>query len=165
MAKDNSFDIVSEIDLQVIDDVVNVVRKEINNRFDLKGTGARIDFNRTEKKVTILGTAEFQLKQIKDILRQKMAKRAVSSKCLKSLEIEKASGDMVKETNEVICGIDKELAREMVKDIKTMKLKVQASIQEDKIRVSGKNRDDLQNVITFVKGKDYPIPLQYANYR
>jgi cyclic-di-GMP-binding protein len=165
MAKDSSFDIVSEIDLQVIDDVVNVTKKEIDNRFDLKGTGATIEFNRLEKKIIILGTAEFQIKQMREILRQKMAKRNVSSKCLKTLSLEKASNDMVRETNEVICGITHEIGRDIVKDIKTLKCKVQAAIQEDKIRVSGKSKDDLQEVITLVRGKEYPIPLQFINYR
>lgn len=165
MAKDSSFDIVSEIDLQIIDDVVNVAMKDINNRFDLKGTGSKIEFDRNSKKVTFFAQSEFQVKQIKDILRQKMAKREVSSKCLKAQTIEKASGDTVREVNDLVCGIDKEQAKKMVKDIKDLKIKVQAAIQEDKIRVSGKSRDDLQAVIAMVKGKDYPIPLQFNNYR
>ncbi len=165
MAKDSSFDIVSEIDLQVVDDVVNVTKKEVNNRFDLKGTGSDIIFDRGAKTVTITAPSDYQVKQIRQILRQKMAKRSVSSKAIKSQGIEKAAGDTVREVNEVICGIDSDLGRSMVKDIKTLKLKVQASIQENQIRVSGRKRDDLQTVIAFIKGKEYPIPLQFRNYR
>lgn len=165
MAKDESFDIVSEIDLQLVDDVINVTRKEIANRFDLKNTGSKIEFDRKEKKVTITAPSEYQLRQIRDILKQKMAKRNVSSKALKAKPIEKAGGDMVYEVNEVVCGIDSDLARAMVKEIKTLKLKVQASINEQKIRVSGKKRDDLQTVIAHIKSRHYPIPLQFENFR
>ena len=165
MSKNSSFDIQSEIDLQIVDDVINVSKKEINNRFDLKGTGASIEFDRGEKTVTILGTSEYQVKQIRDIMRQKMAKRGVSSKAIKQKSIEKATGDMVREVNTVVCGIDIELAREMVKQIKALKLKVQASIQETKVRVSGKSKDDLQKVISHIKDTEYPIPLKFTNYR
>lgn len=165
MAKDSSFDIVSEIDLQIIDDVVNVTDKEIKNRFDLKNIGASISFDRSAKTVVIAAPSDYHIKQIRDIMKQKMAKRNVSSKALKGRDIEKASGDTVRLVNDVVCGIDKELARTMVKDIKNLKLKIQASINEDKIRISGKNKDDLQNVIKFIKEADYPIPLQFTNYR
>lgn len=165
MAKDFSFDIVSEVDLQVVDDVINVASKEINNRFDLKGTGSKIEFERGTKKVIFKAPSEFQVKQIKDILKQKMAKRDLSAKCLKPKPIEKASGDTVREENDIVCGIDKEQAKKMVKDIKDLKLKVQAAIQDEKLRVSGRSKDDLQAVMTMVKKKDYPIPLQFNNYR
>ncbi|MBU1862039.1 MAG: YajQ family cyclic di-GMP-binding protein [Candidatus Omnitrophica bacterium] len=165
MAKDESFDIVSEIDLQIVDDVINVARKELANRFDLKNTGSKIEFDRNEKEVTITAPSEYQLQQIRDILKQKMAKRNVSSKALRPKPIEKAGGDMVFEVNEVVCGIDSDLARAMVKEIKTLKLKVQASINEQKIRVSGKKRDDLQTVIAHIKEQHYPIPLQFDNFR
>jgi len=166
MAKDSSFDIVSEVDLQTVDDVINVAMKEINNRFDLKNTGSKIEFNRGEKKVTIHAPSEFQLAQIKDILKQKMAKRSISSKCLRQKSLEKATGDTVRELNDIVYGIPQDLAKSMVKDIKALKLKrLNASIQDTKIRISSPNKDDLQEIITFVKEKDYPIPLQFTNYR
>lgn len=165
MAKDASFDIVSEIDIQVIDDVVNVSQKEIANRFDLKGTGAEITFDRSAKKITFHAQSEFQVKQLKDILKQKMAKREVSAKALSPKPIEKASHDMVKEHNDLVCGIDKEMAKKIIKDIKGLKLKVQATIQDEQIRISGKSRDDLQEVIKFIREKDYPVPLQFTNFR
>jgi len=165
MAQDCSFDIVSEIDLQIIDDVVNVAMKEINNRFDLKGQNATIEFSRGEKTVTFHAPSEFQIKQIKDVLNLKMAKRDVSTKAFKIKKTEKGTGGAIKEINEVVCGIDKELAKEITKDIKGLSVKVQSSIQDEKIRVTGKNKDDLQVVIHALREKDYPISLQFANYR
>jgi uncharacterized protein YajQ (UPF0234 family) len=166
MAKDSSFDVVSEVDLQTIDDVINVALKEINNRFDLKNTGAKIEFNRGEKKVTIHAPSEFQLGQIKDILKQKMAKRDVSSKCLRQKALEKATGDTVREINDIVYGIPQDLAKSMVKDIKGLKLKrLNASIQDTKIRIASPSKDDLQQVMAFIKEKDYPVPLQFNNYR
>lgn len=165
MAQDPSFDIVSEVDLQVVDDVVNVAMKEIGTRFDFKGTNAKIDFNRKEKSITFSAQSAFQLDQVKDILSQKMAKRGMSSKALKSKGVEEATGGSARETCELITGIETDLAKKIVKDIKDTKLKVQASIQDEKIRVSGKSKDDLQDVIKLVKENDYSIPLQFVNYR
>ncbi|OGS45845.1 MAG: YajQ family cyclic di-GMP-binding protein [Elusimicrobia bacterium RIFOXYD2_FULL_34_15] len=165
MASDFSFDIVSQIDLQAIDDAVNISMKEIVNRYDLKGTNSIIEFNRTEKTVTLSAGSDFHLKQIKAILISKMAKRGVSNKSLSIKNTETNLSGGVRETNNLVCGIEKELAKSIVKDIKTLNLKVQSSIQEEQIRVSSKAKDDLQSVISFIKSKDYPIPLQFVNYR
>lgn len=165
MAKDPSFDIVSEVDMQVIDDCVNVALKEINNRFDFKGQNITIELNKGEKTITINAPADFVLNQVRDILFQKFIKRGLNQKCLREKKKEKAAGDSVREINEVISGIDKDLAKVIVKDIKEMKLKVQASIQDEQVRVSGAKKDDLQAVINMIKEKDYPIPLQFTNYR
>jgi len=166
MAKDPSFDIVSEVDLQAIDDAINVAMKDVNNRFDLKNTDSKIEFNRQNKKVIISAPSEFQLNQVKDILKQKMAKRGISPKSILAKNIEKASGDSVRETNDIVCGIPQDLAKNIIKDIKGLKIKkLTASIQEDKIRVTAKNRDDLQTVIAFLKEKQLSIPLQFTNYR
>jgi cyclic-di-GMP-binding protein len=165
MAGESSFDIVSEVDMQAVDDVVNVAMKEVNNRFDLKSLGVKIELNRGDKTLTISAPSEFVVKQLKDILLQKMAKREISQKILRLKKTENASGGSIREIDDIVCGIDKELARAIVKDIKTTELKVQASIQDDTIRVSGKNKDDLQSVIHFIREKDYPAPLQFKNYR
>ncbi|MEI0603059.1 YajQ family cyclic di-GMP-binding protein [Brachyspira alvinipulli] len=165
MAKDPSFDIVSEVDMQVIDDCVNVATKEIDNRFDFKGQNIKIELNKGEKTITIIAPADFVLNQVKDILFQKFIKRGLNQKCLKEKKKEKAAGDAVREIDEIVHGIDKDLAKQIVKDIKDMKLKVQASIQDEQIRVSGAKKDDLQAVISMIKEKDYPIPLQFTNYR
>lgn len=165
MAKDPSFDIVSEVDMQVMDDCVNVTKKEITNRFDLKSLNLVIDFNRNEKTITITAPDDFSLKQTKEILFQKMLKRDLSMKCLAVKKKEDASAGSVRETNTIVNGIDKELAKIITKDIKDMKLKVTASIQDEQVRVTGAKKDDLQDVINMLKGKDYPIPLQFTNYR
>ncbi|MEI0843673.1 YajQ family cyclic di-GMP-binding protein [Brachyspira pilosicoli] len=165
MPRDPSFDIVSVVDMQVMDDCVNVAVKEISNRFDFKGQNITIELNKGEKTVTITAPAEFVLNQVKDILFQKFIKRGLNQKSLREKKKEKASGDAVREINEIVNGIDKDLAKEIVKDIKDMKLKVQASIQDEQVRVSGAKKDDLQAVITMLKGKDYPIPLQFVNFR
>lgn len=165
MAKDSSFDVVSQVDMQVIDDCVNLTVKEINNRFDLKGQSIEVDFNRADATITITASADFVVGQVKDILFQRLIKRNLSKKSIREKKKEKASGDSVREINEIVNGIDKDLAKGIVKDIKEMKFKVQASIQEDQVRVSGAKRDDLQEVINMLKEKDYPIPLQFINYR
>lgn len=165
MASDFSFDIVSQVDLQAIDDAVNVSMKEIVNRFDLKGTNSTIEFNRTEKTVILSAGSGFCLKQIKAVLVSKLAKRGISQKSLSVRKTETNLSGAVRETDNIICGIEKELAKSIVKDIKKLNLKVQVSIQDEQIRVSGKAKNDLQSVISFVKSKDYPIPLQFVNYR
>ncbi len=165
MANDFSFDIVSQVDLQAIDDAVNVSMKEIVNRFDLKETNSTIEFNRTEKTVILSAGSDFYLKQIKAVLVSKLAKRGISQKSLSLKKTETNLSGAVRETYNIICGIEKELAKSIVKDIKTLNLRVQVSIQDEQIRVSGKAKDDLQSVISFVKSKDYPIPLQFVNYR
>ena len=165
MAKNFSFDIVSEVNLQTIDDVINITSKEIHTRFDLKTTKSTIEFDRHGKLVNIQAPSEFHINQIREILKQKMAKRSISSKTLSIKSTEKASGDMVRQVNEVVAGIQQDLAKKIVKDIKTLKIKAQASINEDKIRISAKAKDNLQEVIQFVKEKDYTIPLQFVNYR
>jgi Uncharacterized protein conserved in bacteria len=165
MAQDFSFDIVSEVDLQVIDDVVNVTVKEISNRFDLKGKGIELTLNRGEKIITVLAPSEFMAKQAMDILSQKMSKRNVSSKALSLKKKEDTSGGFIRETHTVINGIDMELAKTIVKDIKILGLRIQAAIQDEKIRVSGKDKDELQKVIHAVRETDYPIPIQFTNYR
>ncbi len=165
MAKDASFDIVSEVDMQIIDDCINVTKKEISNRFDLKSLNIVIDFNRGEKTITITTPDDFSLSQVKDILFQKITKRELNMKCLSVKKKENSSGGTVREISDIVNGIDKELAKTITKDIRDMKLKVNASIQEDKIRVSAAKKDDLQAVISMLKEKDYPIPLQFNNYR
>lgn len=165
MATENSFDIVSEIDLQAMDDAVNTAMREVKNRFDLKTLDATIELDRAGKQIVIHAPSDFVVKQLRDILSQKMAKRDISSKALKLKKTEQASGGTVRETNEIVSGINMELAKTMVKDIKALNLKVQASIQDEQVRVSGKSKDDLQAVIHAVREKDYPIPLQFKNYR
>ncbi|MFH0947979.1 MAG: YajQ family cyclic di-GMP-binding protein [Elusimicrobiota bacterium] len=165
MANDFSFDIVSQVDLQAVDDAVNISMKEIINRFDLKGTNSVIELNRVEKTVILSASSEFHLKQIKNVLSAKMAKRGISHKSLSVKKIETNISGAVRETNNIVCGIEKELAKSIVKDIKILNLKVQLAIQDEQIRVSSRVKDDLQLAINFIKSKDYPVPLQFVNYR
>ncbi|ADG82286.1 YajQ family cyclic di-GMP-binding protein [Thermincola potens] len=163
MAKDNSFDIVSVVDKQEIDNAVNQAMREIENRFDFKGSKSEIRHD--GNTITLISDDEFKLKNVVDILESKMVKRNVDLKALKYGRIEPAAGDTVRQVVTVQQGIDKETAKEIVKFIKNTKLKVQAQIQEDQVRVSGKSRDDLQAVIKAVREHDFGIPLQFTNYR
>lgn len=165
MAKDSSFDLVSELDLQAVLDAVNVSKKEINNRFDFKGTGVELEFNKEDKTITFLADTDFQADQLKDILISKMIKRGLSPKGLVLEKEEKASGNKIRKIEKLVTGIEQEQAKKIVKDIKDFNKKVQASIQEDKLRISSKDKDVLQEVIQFIKKKDYPVPLQFRNYR
>ncbi|KNZ69359.1 hypothetical protein Tfer_1996 [Thermincola ferriacetica] len=163
MAKDNSFDIVSVVDKQEIDNAVNQAMREIENRFDFKGSKSEVRHD--GNTITLISDDEFKLKNVVDILESKMVKRNVDLKALKYGRIEPAAGDTVRQVVTIQQGIDKETAKEIVKFIKNTKLKVQAQIQEDQVRVSGKSRDDLQAVIKAVREHDFGIPLQFTNYR
>ncbi|MBI4978365.1 MAG: YajQ family cyclic di-GMP-binding protein [Spirochaetes bacterium] len=165
MAKDASFDIVSQADLQMVDDAVNTAMREIDNRFDLKGLGISITLERTAKTITLFAPSDFQIDMIKQILVQKMTKRGLSAKVMKVKTTEAATGGAVREVNDIITGVDKEVAKTIIKDIKDMKYKVQTSIQDEQIRVVSPSKDELQKVIALIRGKDYPIALQFTNFR
>jgi uncharacterized protein YajQ (UPF0234 family) len=165
MPQDASFDIVSSVDLQEIDNAVNQAMKEIAVRYDFKGSASRIEFDRLQKKITILADDEMKLRALKEILSMRCAKRGISVKALKFGEEEKALGDSVRQQVEIIQGIPQEKAKEIVRVIKDLKLKVQPSIQGDQIRVSGKKKDELQTVIVRLRESKLDIPLQFVNYR
>lgn len=163
MSKESSFDIVCTVELQEVDNAVNQALKEISQRFDLKGSQSEI---RREDYTLILASAdEYKLKSVIDILQSKLVKRQVPLKALSYDKVEAALGGTVRQKVELQKGIPVEKAREIVKAIKQTKIKVQAQIQEDQIRVSGKNRDDLQAVIKNLKDTDWGIELQFTNYR
>lgn len=158
-----SFDIVSEVDKQEVRNAVDQANKEITNRFDFKGSDARIE--QADYALTVFADDEFKLEQVEDVLNNKLLKRGIDIKCLDKGKVEKVSGNKVKQTLTVKTGIDTELAKKIVKQIKDSKLKVQASIQGDAVRVSGPKRDTLQETIALVKKADYGFPLQYQNFR
>jgi uncharacterized protein YajQ (UPF0234 family) len=159
-----SFDIVSEVEKTEVKNAVEQTNKEVGTRFDFKGSDARVE--QAELKLTVWADNEFQLDQVQDILNTKLAKRGVDIKCLEvSEKIEKVSGNKVKRSCEVKVGVEIELAKKIVKLLKDSKLKVQASIQGDTVRVTGKNRDDLQDAIAFVRKSITDFPLQYQNFR
>ncbi|MGE5309019.1 MAG: YajQ family cyclic di-GMP-binding protein [Deltaproteobacteria bacterium] len=165
MAANPSFDIVSEVDMQEVDNAVNQAKKEIANRYDFKGSKSTIELNREEKKITLIGDDDFKLRSLRDVLSTKMAKRGVSLKSLKYGEPEKAFEGTLRQKIDIATGIDKEKARDLVKIIKDLGLKVQASIEGEKIKVSGPKKDDLQAVISHLRGVDFPLPLSFTNYR
>jgi uncharacterized protein YajQ (UPF0234 family) len=159
-----SFDIVSEVDKTEVRNAVDQTNKEVGTRFDFKGSDARVE--QAELVLTVFADNDFQLGQVQDILNGKLAKRGVDIRSLDiSDKIEKISGNKVKRTCTVKVGVETELAKKIVKLIKESKLKVQASIQGDSVRVSGKKRDDLQEAIAFVKKSITDFPLQYQNFR
>ena len=159
-----TFDIVSEVDKTEVKNAVDQTNKEVGTRFDFKGSDARIE--QAELVLTVFADNEFQLNQVQDVLNAKLTKRGVDIKCLEIGEkIEKISGNKVKRACTIKTGVEIELAKKIVKLIKDSKMKVQASIQGDTVRVSGKNRDDLQEAIAFTKKTITDFPLQYQNFR
>jgi hypothetical protein len=163
MSKDASFDIVSKVDMAGLTDAVHQANKEIDTRFDLKGTGCELVLEK--EAVTAKAPDELKLRNIRDILEARMIKRGLSIKALDYGKVEEALGGTVRQVIGIKQGIDRDRARTITGIIKDKKLKVQAQVQDDQIRVSGKSRDDLQTVIAALKAADLDIDLQYVNYR
>ncbi|MCG8312235.1 MAG: YajQ family cyclic di-GMP-binding protein [Pseudomonadales bacterium] len=157
-----SFDIVSELDMHEVTNAVDQANREVSNRFDFKGTNAR--FEQNENVITMIGQADFQLKQLWDILETKLIKRGIDVVCA-----ELADPDVnVAEARQLVTlrqGLESALSKKLVKMIKDAKLKVQASVQGDQVRVNGKKRDDLQQVIAMLKESNFEMPLQFNNFR
>lgn len=158
-----SFDIVSEVNQVEVQNALEQANKEITNRFDFKGSDARIE--RSEKTLTLFADDDFKLGQVKEVLLGKLAKRNVDTRCLEEEKIEKVSGNKVKQAITVKEGVDSELAKKIVKLLKDSKLKVQASIQGEAVRVNGAKRDVLQEAIALVRKSITDFPLQYQNFR
>lgn len=158
-----SFDIVSEVNQVELKNAIEQANKEIANRFDFKGSDSRVELG--EKVVLAFADDNFKLDQVYDVLIGKVAKRGVDVRCLDRAKIEKISGDKLKQSITVRIGVEQDLAKRIVKMIKDSKLKVQASIQGDAVRVSGAKRDDLQAVITLMKKSVTDYPLQFGNFR
>ncbi len=158
-----SFDVVSELNMQEVDNAVNQARKEILTRYDFKGARAEITLDKDGIHLT--AADDYKMKALIDVLQTKAVKRGVSLKALDLGPIEPGGSGTVKCLIKLIQGIEIEKARELVKIVKGLNLKVQAAIEGEKLRVSGKNRDDLQTVIGTLRSKDYPIPLQFNNFR
>jgi cyclic-di-GMP-binding protein len=165
MAQQNTFDIVSKVDMAEVKNALNQALKEIQQRFDFKGTNSDIELDEKNHTLTLSTASEFTLKSLNDVLQQKLVRRNISLKALSYGKVEPAARDSVRQVVTMQQGIPIEKAREIVKFIKDEKLKVQASINGDFVRVSGKDRDTLQQVIAALKGKDFGIDMQYTNYR
>jgi len=162
---ENNFDIVSAVDLPEVLNAVQQSRKELANRFDLKGSESTIELNEKESRLVLISANEYKLKAVHDILHQKLVKRKVPLKALTAGAVQAAAGSTVRQEIIIQNGIPVEKCKEIVKVIKQSKLKVQVAIQGDLVRVSAKSRDTLQDVIALVKAKDFGIHTEFTNYR
>lgn len=160
-----SFDIVSELDLQEVDNAVNNVRKETETRYDFRGVHTEIDFNRKTKVISLLTGDDMKIRAIRDMLISHFVRRKADPKSMEFGEPEKTSRGQLKQEIKLHDGIDKDSARKLVKIIKDSKVKVQASIQDEQVRVTGKQIDDLQAIIALLRETDFELPLQYVNMK
>ena len=160
-----SFDIVSSIDLQEVDNAVNQSKKELATRFDFKGSKSSLEFDKAEKIIKIIADDDLKLRNLQDILKMRIVARKISSKALEFEEPEKAFEGTLRQSVKLVQGIPQDKAKNIVKVIKEAKFKVQASIQDDQIRVISKDKDELQSVIRHLHSSNLDIPLQFTNYR
>ncbi|MBP7331723.1 MAG: putative nucleotide-binding protein [Firmicutes bacterium ADurb.Bin373] len=163
MAKENTFDIVSRVDMQEVRNSVDQAVREIRTRFDFKGSRSDIIFDGEE--ITLIGDDDFKLRNVIDILENRLVKRGINIKALRYGKVEPAAKDTVRQKLNLVQGVDKEQSKIITRLVKESKLKVQVSIQGDQVRISGKNRDDLQEIIKIIKDYEFDIPLQFVNYR
>ncbi len=165
MADEHSFDIVSKVDMQEVLNSVQQATKEISQRFDFKGSKSSIEFNKDKAEITVISDDEQKMKSVIDILQSKFAKRGVSLKSLVYGKVEQAAGGTARQVITLQQGIVQEKAKEIVKILKDSKMKVQAEIQKDQVRVRAKKIDDLQTVMAMLRGKDLGIHMEFINYR
>ena len=165
MADTSSFDIVSEVNMQEVDNAVNQAQKEIAQRYDFKGSKSSIELNGNEKELTVISDDDFKLKSVLDILQNKLIKRGVSVRALDYGTVEPAAGGTVRQIIKLRVGIEKENAKLIVKMIKDIKMKVQAQIMDDQVRVSGKSKDDLQAVMKMIRDANLKFATQFTSYR
>lgn len=163
MAKENSFDIVSRVDLNEVTNAIQQTMKEIQNRYDFKGSSSEVTLDGEE--IIMISDDEFKMNQLKDVLLSKLIRRNVPIKNLKYGKLEPAAGGNVRMRVQLVQGIDRDVAKQINTIIKNTKLKVKSQVQGDQIRVSGKSKDDLQQVIATLKAADLPVELQFVNYR
>ena len=164
MAKDSSFDVVSKVDRQEVDNALNQARKELQTRFDFKGTDATVEWT-GELQIEVSANTDHRVTAAIEVLKEKCIKRQVPLKALQIGPLKETGGGGFKSVIDINQGVSTEKSREMVKILKSSGIKVQSAIQEDHLRVSGKNKDDLQKAIALLKEKDFGIPLQFTNYR
>lgn len=165
MAKDSSFDIVSQVDMQEVDNACQQAARELTQRYDLKGSGASLELARAEGSITVQAPADFVARQVIDVLNNKLVKRGVDISSVRWDDPQAASGGTVRVLGHVVQGIDQALAKRIAKDVRDSKAKVKVAIEGDSLRVSSASKDALQGVIALVRGGDYGQPLQFTNYR
>ncbi len=165
MAKDSSFDVVSQVDMQEVDNAYQQAAREISQRYDLKDSGATIDLSKGDKLVTVNAPADFVARQIIDLFSSKLIKRGIELAAVSWDAPQAASGGTVRVLGHIVEGIDQPTAKKINKDIKDAKLKVKVTIESDKLRVTSASKDALQQVISMLRERDYGQPLQFTNYR
>lgn len=165
MAKDSSFDVVSEIAMQEVDNAVNQTRHEAATRYDLKSSGCTVDFDKAKEKIELVAANDLALKSLADIVQSKFVRRGIDIKALRLSKPEAAPGGNSRQTAELIHGIPHEIGKEINKLLKKDKLKVSVQIRADQVRVTGKSKDNLQEAMRLIKSKDFSIPLQFTNFR
>ncbi|MFZ2756257.1 MAG: YajQ family cyclic di-GMP-binding protein [Atopobiaceae bacterium] len=165
MAKDSSFDVVSTVDMQEVDNAYQQTTRELSQRYDLKGSGASVALSKPDRTITVSAPAEFVATQVIDVLNGRLVKRGIDLKAVRWDAAQQASGGTVRVAGHVVDGIAPELAKRISKDVRDRKLKVKVAIEEDKLRVTSSSKDALQEVIAFLRDQDYGQPLQYVNYR
>lgn len=163
MASESSFDVVSRVDRQELDNALNQTRKEIENRFDFKHSKTSVESD--EKKITLISDDELKMKNVVDVLQSKAVRRGIDIKAFEFGAVEPAASGTVRQVVTLRTGIPKEKSKPLLEKIKSLKLRVSAQYQDDQIRVSGKNKDDLQKVIASLKALEFELPLQFVNYR
>jgi cyclic-di-GMP-binding protein len=164
LASESSFDVVSRVDRQELDNALNQTRKEIENRFDFKNSKTSIDFDGSAK-ITLISDDELKMRNVVDVLRTKAIRRGIDVKAFDFSAVEPAAGSTVRQIVTVRSGIPKDQGRTLLAHIKGLKLKVTAQYQDDQIRVAGKSKDDLQKVISALRSMEFELPLQFVNYR
>ena len=165
MAKESSFDVVSTVDMQEVDNAYQQTARELTQRYDLKGTGATIELSKADGTFTVSAPSEFTASQVIDVLNGRLVKRQVDLKAVRWDDPQPATGSSVRLIGHIVQGIDKDTAKMIAKDIRDQKLKAKAAVEGDKLRVSSASKDVLQQVIAFLRDRDYGQPLQYNNYR
>lgn len=165
MADEFSFDVVSKVELQAVDDAINAVNREIAVRFDFRGSVSRVDLDKTKAEITINADDDSKLKSVTEILITRLVKRGVDPKSMDYQKVETALGAKVRQLVKIKQGVPSEKAKEIVADIKKAKIKVNASIQSDQVRVTSKSKDSLQETMNLIKKGDYGLPLQFTNFR
>lgn len=165
MAKESSFDVVSVVDMQEVDNAYQQTSRELSQRYDLKGSGATIELSKADGTFTISAPSEFVAGQVRDVLGSKLVRRGIDLTAVTWDKPQNASGMSVRQLGHIVQGIDQALAKRISKDIRESKLKVKPTIEGDKLRVSSASKDALQSVIALLRGNDYGQPLQFVNYR
>lgn len=165
MAKDSSFDVVSTVDMQEVDNACQQASRELSQRYDLKSSGATLTLSKKEGTIRIEAPSEFVASQVRDVLGSKLTRRGVDLSAVRWADPQPASGMTVRQTGTIVQGIDQDTAKKIAKDIRDLKLKVKVTVEGDKLRVSSASKDLLQEVIATLKERDYGQPLQFVNYR